>query len=177
MVCVCQTILLCSTPLRLPHDEICIPPPLSENTSPAHLHSNTEQRVADSFFCPFHSGASPPLQYIIDWRFLIYCSSYFLVSVILWFWFYDVLCLFVFNVFVFCKHVQPGEVHVAPLHQKSSSMFQKLNLSFPFPSTASQTLLAELSALEDEYEIEKSCRKQAEIYAAEVGWSPERIVL
>nr|XP_025042352.1 shootin-1-like [Pelodiscus sinensis] len=34
---------------------------------------------------------------------------------------------------------------------------------------ASQKLLAELSALEAEYEIEKSCRKQAEVYAAQVN--------
>ncbi|KAG6920917.1 shootin 1, partial [Chelydra serpentina] len=34
---------------------------------------------------------------------------------------------------------------------------------------ASQRLLAELSALEVEYEIEISCRKQAEVYAAQVN--------
>ncbi|XP_074848185.1 shootin-1-like [Carettochelys insculpta] len=34
---------------------------------------------------------------------------------------------------------------------------------------ASQKLLAELSALEAEYEIEKSCRQQAEVYAAQVN--------
>nr|XP_028598793.1 shootin-1-like [Podarcis muralis] len=34
---------------------------------------------------------------------------------------------------------------------------------------ASQALLAELSTLEAEYEIEKSCREQAEAYAAQVN--------
>ncbi|NXI62767.1 SHOT1 protein, partial [Anseranas semipalmata] len=33
---------------------------------------------------------------------------------------------------------------------------------------ASQVLLAELSALEAEFEIEKTCRQQAEVYAAQV---------
>lgn len=41
----------------------------------------------------------------------------------------------------------------------------------PLP-TASQALLAELSALEAECEIQRTCRQQAEAYAAQVGTPP-----
>lgn len=40
---------------------------------------------------------------------------------------------------------------------------------WPPPLPASQALLAELTALETEFEIERTCRQRAESYAAQVG--------